>query len=318
MASQDISKNIYSVASAPLWHCGRTVRSDMTQILLALLPVVAMAAYRYGYDAVQVMAWAGLTAVVTEAVIQKIMEQEPTSDDFSALVDGLLFSFLLPATAPVWVVIVGTAVMMILGRMVFGGYGGSPIAAPALGWAVLAVSWPDFMDLNGMLLKWDLIEPLSELKYFGVDAISGVGVGSLLLGENLGALGASQALMILIGGGYLMARGLLRWYIPVSFLAGVIVAGTIYYVIDPQLYASPIFHLLSGATLLSAFFFMPYPSAAPVWRLPMLIYGFFGGVLVIIIRTYGIYPDGACFAVLLANLCTPLIDLIQPKPFGGR
>ncbi len=318
MASQDISKNIYSVASAPLWHCGRTVRSDMTQVLLALLPVVAMAAYRFGYDAVQVMAWAGLTAVVTEAVIQKIMEQEPTSDDFSALVDGLLFSFLLPATAPVWVVVLGTAVMMILGRMVFGGYGGSPIAAPALGWAVLAVSWPDFMDLNGMLLKWDLIEPLSELKYFGVDAISGVGVGSLLLGENLGALGASQALMILIGGGYLMARGLLRWYIPVSFLAGVIVAGTIYYVIDPQLYASPIFHLLSGATLLSAFFLMPYPSAAPVWRLPMLIYGFFGGVLVIIIRTYGVYPDGACFAVLLANLCTPLIDLIQPKPFGGR
>lgn len=318
MASQDISKNIYSVASAPLWHCGRTVRSNMIQTLLALLPVAAMAVFRYGYAAVEVMAWAGLTAVVTEAVIQKIMGQEPTADDFSALVDGLLFAFLLPATAPAWVVVVGTAVMMILGRMVFGGYGGSPITAPALGWAVLAVSWPDFMDLNGMLLNWDLIEPLSELKYFGVDAISGVGVGSLLLGENLGALGASQALMVLIGGGYLMARGLLRWYIPVSFLAGVIVTGTVYYMIDPQVYASPIFHLLSGATLLSAFFLMPYPSASPAWRLPMLIYGFFGGVLVIIIRTYGIYPDGACFAVLLANLCTPLIDLIQPKPFGGR
>jgi electron transport complex protein RnfD len=290
----------------------------MIQTLLALLPVAAMAVFRYGYAAVEVMAWAGLTAVLTEAAIQKLMHQEPTSDDFSALVDGLLFAFLLPATAPAWVVVVGTVVMMGLGRMVFGGFGGSPIAAPALGWAVLAVSWPSFMDLNGMLLNWDLIEPLSELKYFGLDAISGVSVGSLLLGENLGALGASQALMILIGGGYLMARGLLRWYIPVSFIAGVLVAGTIYYMIDPQLYASPIFHLLSGATLLSAFFLMPYPSASPAWRVPMLIYGFFGGVLVIIIRTYGIYPDGACFAVLLANLCTPLIDLIQPKPFGGR
>jgi electron transport complex protein RnfD len=141
---------------------------------------------------------------------------------------------------------------------------------------------------------------------------------SLLLGVNLGALGASQALMIIIGGAYLMSRGLLRWFIPVSFLAGVLVAGSIYNFIDPQLYASPTFHLLSGSTLLAAFFLMPYPSSSPTWRLPMLLFGFFGGVMVIIIRTYGIYPDGAPFAILLANLCTPLFDLIQPKPFGGR
>ncbi|MBM9532340.1 RnfABCDGE type electron transport complex subunit D, partial [Desulfoprunum benzoelyticum] len=165
---------------------------------------------------------------VTEALVQKIMKQAPTSDDFSALVDGLLFAFLLPATAPVWMVVIGSAIMIILGRMVFGGYGGSPICAPALGWAVLAISWPDFMDLNGRLLKWDLIEPLSELKYFGLDAISSVTPMSLLLGENLGALGASQALMVLVGGVYLLSRGVLRWFIPVSFLAGVVLTGLVY------------------------------------------------------------------------------------------
>jgi electron transport complex protein RnfD len=318
MASQDISKKIYSVATAPLWHSGRTLQKNMLQTLLALLPVIAMAVYRYGYDAVEVMAWAGLTAVVTEALVQKIMKQDPSSDDFSALVDGLLFAFLLPATAPVWMVVIGSAIMIILGRMVFGGYGGSPICAPALGWAVLAISWPDFMDLNGMLLKWDLIEPLSELKYFGLDAIASVTPMSLLLGENLGALGASQALMVLVGGVYLLSRGVVRWFIPVSFLAGVIVTGLVYNLIDPQLYASPLFHLLSGSTLLAAFFLMPYPSSSPAWRLPMLLFGFFGGVMVIIIRTYGVYPDGVPFAILLANLCTPLFDLIQPKPFGGR
>ncbi|ACU90047.1 RnfABCDGE type electron transport complex subunit D [Desulfomicrobium baculatum] len=318
MASQDISKKIYSVATAPLWHSGRTLQKNMLQTLLALLPVIAMAVYRYGYDAVEVMAWAGLTAIVTEALVQKIMKQAPTSDDFSALVDGLLFAFLLPATAPVWMVVIGSAIMIILGRMVFGGYGGSPICAPALGWAVLAISWPDFMDLNGMLLKWDLIEPLSDLKYFGLDAISSVTPMSLLLGENLGALGASQALMVLIGGVYLLSRGVVRWFIPVSFLAGVILTGTVYNLIDPQHYASPLFHLLSGSTLLAAFFLMPYPSSSPAWRLPMLLFGFFGGVMVIIIRTYGVYPDGVPFAILLANLCTPLFDLIQPKPFGGR
>ena len=318
MASQAISKNLFTVSSAPLWHCGRTIRSTMLHTLVALLPVAALAVYRYGYDAVQVMAWAGLSAVVTEALIQKLMKQAPTSDDFSALVDGLLFAFLLPATAPWWLVAFGSAVMIILGRMVFGGFGGSPVCAPAIGWAVLTVSWPDFMDLNGMLLKWDLVEPLSELKYFGADAVSGISNTSLLLGSNLGALGASQVLLVALGGVYLLATRQLRWFIPVSFLVGVFLTGLVYNMIDPKLYAPPLFHLLSGGTMLAAFFLMPYPSSSPVWKLPMLLYGLFGGALLIIIRTYGIYPDGAVFAVLLINLCTPLIDLIQPKPFGGR
>ncbi|GAB6112857.1 RnfABCDGE type electron transport complex subunit D [Desulfomicrobium salsuginis] len=290
----------------------------MLHSLLALLPAAIMAVYRYGYDAVEVIAWAGLTAVVTEFLMQKWMGQESTADDYSALFDGVVFAFLLPATAPVWMVVIGSAVTVILGRMVFGGFGGSPVCAPAIGWAVLTVSWPDFMDLNGMLLKWDLVEPLSELKYFGVDAVSGISNTSLLLGSNLGALGASQVLLVALGGVYLLATRQLRWFIPVSFLVGVFLTGLVYNMIDPKLYAPPLFHLLSGGTMLAAFFLMPYPSSSPVWKLPMLLYGLFGGALLIIIRTYGIYPDGAVFAVLLINLCTPLIDLIQPKPFGGR
>lgn len=318
MASQEVTKNLFSVSSAPIWHCGRTVRSTMLHSLLALLPAAIMAAYRYGYDAVEVIAWAGLTAVVTEYLMQKWMGQDSTADDFTALFDGVVFAFLLPATVPVWLVVIGSAVTVILGRMVFGGFGGSPVCAPAVGWAVMTVSWPDFMDLNGMLLKWDLVEPLSELKYFGLGAVSGISPTSLLLGENLGALGASQVLLVALGGVYLLATKQLRWFIPVSFLAGVYLTGLVYNIIDPQLYAPPLFHLLSGGTMLAAFFLMPYPSASPVWKLPMLLYGLFGGALLIIIRTYGIYPDGAAFAVLLINLCTPLIDLIQPKPFGGR
>jgi electron transport complex protein RnfD len=290
----------------------------MLHSLLALLPAAVMAVYRYGYDAAEVIAWAGLTAVVTEFLMQKWMAQDSTSDDFSALFDGVVFAFLLPATVPVWLVVIGSAVTVILGRMVFGGFGGSPVCAPAVGWAVMTVSWPDFMDLNGMLLKWDLVEPLSELKYFGLDAVSGITPTSLLLGENLGALGASQVLLVALGGVYLLATKQLRWFIPVSFLVGVFLTGLVYNIIDPQLYAPPLFHLLSGGTMLAAFFLMPYPSASPVWKLPMLLYGLFGGALLIIIRTYGIYPDGTAFAVLLINLCTPLIDLIQPKPFGGR
>lgn len=318
MASQDLSQNMYTVTLSPHWHCGKTLRLSMVHTLIALLPAAAMAFYRYGYTALEVMAWAGLTAVFTEIAVQKLMDQAPTADNFSALVDGILLAFLLPATAPWWLVVVGSVLTIVLGRMVFGGFGGSPMCAPAVGWAILSISWPDFMDLNGALLNWDRIEPLSELKYFGLDAINAVTPISLLAGEHLGALGASQVLAILLGGIYLMTQKQLRWFIPMSFLVGVGLTGLIYNIINPQAYATPLFHLLSGSTILAAFFLMPYPSASPTWRLPMILFGLFGGAMVVVIRTYGIYPDGACFAVLLANLCTPLFDLIEPKPFGGR
>jgi electron transport complex protein RnfD len=319
MASQEIARKLLTVSSAPLWHSGRTVQKTMIFTLVALLPAAIMAVFRYGYGAIEVIAWAGLSAVAAEFFVQRYLTKRPaTADNFSALVDGVIFAFLLPSTAPVWLVVIGSFITIILGRMVFGGYGGSPVCAPALGWCVLTISWPHYMDLNAMLLQWDLIEPLSELKYFGLDATASVDLQSLLLGNYLGALGASQGLMILLGGVFLLAMKQLRWFIPVSFLLGVTLAGMLYNLIDPAVYAPVQFHLFCGSTMLAAFFLMPYPSASPSRLIPMLIYGFFGGVLVVIIRTYGIYPDGAMFAVLLANLCTPLFDMIAPKPFGGR
>ncbi|MDI3492785.1 MAG: H+/Na+-translocating ferredoxin:NAD+ oxidoreductase subunit [Desulfomicrobiaceae bacterium] len=317
MVSQQ-SPSLHTVTAPPFWHCGRTVTGDMYRLLVALVPAALLGVYRFGYDALTVLAVAGLTAVITETLIQRLMEQSPSAHDFTALADGILLAFLLPATAPWWLVVVGSAVTIILGRMVFGGFGGSPVCAPAVGWCVLTVSWPAYMDLNGMLLRWDLVEPLSELKYFGVEAISGVSLSSLVFGQNLGALGASQAGLVLAAGVALLCIGQIRWYIPVSYLAGVFGTALIYWLIDPQLYASPLFHLLAGTTIFTAFFLLPYPSASPVFRIPMILFGLMAGALTILIRVYGIYPDGAPFAVLLANLCTPLLDLIQPKPFGGR
>ncbi|BDV00964.1 electron transport complex subunit D [Thermodesulfomicrobium sp. WS] len=317
MVSQQ-SPSLHTVTAPPFWHSGRTVTGDMYRLLVALVPAALLGVFRFGYDAVTVLALAGLTAVITEALIQRLMDQSPSAHDFTALADGILLAFLLPATAPWWLVVVGSAVTIILGRMVFGGFGGSPVCAPAVGWCVLTVSWPGYMDLNGMLLRWDLVEPLSELKYFGVEAISGISLSSLVFGQNLGALGASQTGLVLAAGVALLCMGQIRWYIPISYLAGVFGTALIYWLIDPQLYAAPLFHLLAGTTIFTAFFLLPYPSASPVFRIPMILFGLMAGALTILIRVYGIYPDGTPFAVLLANLCTPLLDLIQPKPFGGR
>lgn len=317
MVSQQ-SPSLHTVTAPPFWHSGRTVTGDMYRLLVALVPAALLGVFRFGYDAMTVLALAGLTAVITEALIQRLMDQSPSAHDFTALADGILLAFLLPATAPWWLVVVGSAVTIILGRMVFGGFGGSPVCAPAVGWCVLTVSWPGYMDLNGMLLRWDLVEPLSELKYFGVEAISGISLSSLVFGQNLGALGASQTGLVLAAGVALLCMGQIRWYIPISYLAGVFGTALIYWLIDPQLYAAPLFHLLAGTTIFTAFFLLPYPSASPVFRIPMILFGLMAGALTILIRVYGIYPDGTPFAVLLANLCTPLLDLIQPKPFGGR
>ncbi len=309
---------VLKVTAAPYLHCGRTIPKVMRDHLFALLPAALLAVYFYGLDAAEVIAWAGLAAVAAEALSQKLMGLPSTADDYSALTAGVMFAFLLPATAPAWMVAFGAASGVLLGRMCFGGYGCSPVCAPVVGWAVLKVSWPDYMDINGMLLHWDKTHPLSELKYFGLEAVQDVSYGSLFLGEHLGALGAAQAGAILLGGLFLLARGHVRLWIPVAFLAGVFLTGQLYALIDPQSHPSALFHILTGSTLFAAFFLMPYPSASPMGRIPMVLYGLLGGALVIIIRAYGIYPDGVPFAVLLASLFTPLMDLIQPRPFGGR
>jgi len=318
MANEATTRTMFTVSAAPFWHSGRTLANTSLQTLLALAPALALAVFRFGFDALQVVALAGVTAVVVQVLCEKLMEREITPDNYSALVVGVLFAILLPSTAPWWMVMIGAAVSMVLGRMVCGGIGGNPVKPAVVGWAVLTLSWPDLVDINGMLLSWDLVYPASELKYFGVEAIQGISRLDMLLGNNLGALGAAQNLGLIVGGIYLMARGRLRLYIPLSFLAGVFLTSLLYYLIDPQVYADPIFHLLAGSTMLAAFFLLPDTSTSPVGRTPMILYGLFAGALVIIIRTYGIYPDGAPFAVLLANLITPLLDLIQPKPFGAR
>jgi electron transport complex protein RnfD len=159
------------------------------------------------------------------------------------------------------------------------------------------------------------VDPLVRLKYFGAAQVADIGYEKLLLGEQISALGAGQTGALLLGGLYLLIMGVRRWEISVSFLLGVICMAGVFYIINPEQYAHPLFHLLTGSTILAAFFLATDPSCSPNRPLAMLIYGFMGGCLVILIRVYGIYTDGVPFAVLLINLLAPQLD-IQPKPFG--
>jgi electron transport complex protein RnfD len=172
------------------------------------------------------------------------------------------------------------------------------------------------MDPNAALLSASYVDPLVRLKYFGAADASSLSFVDLLLGAQIGALGASQIGALLLGGLFILARRARQWEIPASFLAGVIVLAGIFWAVDPQHQAGPVFHLLTGSTVLCAFFLATDPSCSPRRFWPMLLYGFMGGCLVVVIRVYGIYIDGAPFAVLIINLLTPQLAGIRPKPFG--
>lgn len=308
---------ILTVAVPPHVHCGRTIQGYMKETLIALMPAVIMAVVAFGVGAFRVVALSCAVAVLAEALCNKITKQKQSVLDFSALHTGLLFAFLLPASAPWWLVTMGAAASIIIGKMIFGGLGTNPLSSPLIGWAICRISWGGFMDTNATMLMSELPAPLQQLKYFGLDSVQGIDPVSLLMGNQLGGLGEIQLTALLLGAVFLLVRKHISWEIPASFLAGVIIVAWIYQMIDPTTYASPLFHLLSGGTIFGAFFLATDQPSSPTGRIPALLFGLIGGAMVIIIRVYGIYPDGVPFAILLANLFTPLLDRIRPKPFGG-
>ncbi len=307
-----------TVAVPPHVHCGKTIQGLSLHILYALIPAMLFAFAHYGIDAIRVMALSCAIAVITEYCCSKLMEQKTAIDDLNSLVIGLVFAFLLPASAPWWLVVIGSASSIILGKMIFGGIGGAPVCAAALGWAICRVSWPHAMDIEFSMLRapWDY--PLGQLKHFGLEYMTHTSLWQMFWGSQLGWVGASQMGAVLVGGVYLVWKGWLRPHIPVAFLAGVFIAALSYYSMDATRYASPFFHIFAGGTVFAAFFLATDFSSSPSGSTAMILYGLLGGVLTVIIRVYGIYPDGVVFAVLLANLFAPLIERIRPKPFGAR
>ena len=309
---------ILTVSVPPHRHSGVTVRNRMFKLLLAMTPAAIMAVLFFGMPAARVMALSMATAVFTELICDKFMERDSDIHDLNAFVVGRSLAFLLPASAPGWLVVTGSAASIIVGKMMFGPLGGSPFCAPLVGWAICRISWPEFMDIDATMLSIDLSYPLARLQNFGLASVGNTDLFSLLLGKQLGGLGAVQILGVLLGGIYLVVRKHVHYLIPAGVILGVLLTSGLLCMVDPTNNASPLFHLLTGSTLFGAFFLATDMPSSPNREIPMLLFGLLAGVLIIIIRTYGIYPDGVPFAILLANLFTPIFDRIRPEPFGKR
>ena len=313
-------QKLFIGSNAPFWHNGGSISTRSRHVILAALPAVALGVYQYGLPALGVLTFSMSCAMLWECLMSYVVRRPISIDDGDAAVIGLLFGMLLPATTPWWLIAVGTFVAIIIGKEIYGGIGCNPLNPVLVAMAIITLSWKELLDFNGTLVNYDLgfdmIYPLYVAKKVSIEAASGYPLFGLLLGKQSGGIGSTFGLGLIIGGIYLMLRGYIRWEISLSFLAGIFITAWIFNLASPDQYAGPVFHLLTGYTLIAAFFLLPENSSSPVNFLPMLLYGIGAGVLTMLIRNIGVFVDGTIFAVLMFNIANPLLDKIRPKAIG--
>ena len=302
----------------------------MRQVIYALTLGVVAAYTFFGWGVIVQIVLAIVAAIAVESAFLSIRNRpiKPSISDGSAILTAVLLAISIPSIAPWWIVVVGVAFAIIFGKQLYGGLGNNPFNPAMLGYAFLLISYPlqmttwasEFLSFNQSL---DVIFNLSS-----VDGLSGatrlddvktqLSLGYLIHELNIYSISQSWInIGFLLGGLYLLARNIITWHISVAFIAGILVVSMLLFLSNDKLYIPPQFHLVSGATMLGAFFIATDPVSGSTTPKGRLIYGFLMGVLVVVIRVFGGYPDGVAFAVLLMNMIVPLIDYYtQPKVFG--
>ncbi|MFC4314891.1 electron transport complex subunit RsxD [Steroidobacter flavus] len=340
----------FPTAPAPHVVAHDSVGRVMRIVLYALVPTVALHVVFFGVGLLVQIALGAATALAAEALALRLRQKpiEPFLKDFSAIVTAVLLALCLPPLAPWWLVVSGTAFAILLAKHLYGGLGRNPFNPAMVGYAVLLVSFPvqllqwlppAGMDiehiklsvgetiqtiLTGSLpsrLTWDAVTSPTPLDALRTNLKMGMTMAEAQAAPIFGTLGGRGwewiNLATLAGGIALFAFRIIRWHIPVAMLGAIVVCASLMYMIDPGAYAGPIFHLTSGASLLGAFFIATDPTSAATSDRGRLIYGAGIGVLTYVIRTWGGYPDGVAFAVLLMNLSVPLIDRYTiPRVYG--
>ncbi len=310
-----------TVSHAPFWHDGDSLFKTNLNIMLAALPAVIFGLFQFKAPALGVLALSLSSAMVWELIVTLASGKKASLGDLDSAVIGLFLGMMLPATAPWWMVIIGTFSAVVLGKMIYGGIGANPFNPALLGIAILTLSWATHLDFDAAYINYDFnftaLAPLSAVKAKGALAVSDLfSLNDLVMGKQVGAIGTTFGLGLIVGGVYLILRGFVRWEIPVSFIIGIIFTSLCFNLANPEKYAAPMIHLLSGYTLFGAFFLAPENSSSPVNKIPMLIFGFCAAVMIILMRNIGAYDDGTVLGILLLNVVNPLIDAIRPKALG--
>ena len=315
--------NKFHVSPSPHVHGGDTVLSKMGAVIIALVPAYLVGLYYFGLGALIVSGVAIVSCLIIEFFIQKfVLKQKSTITDGSALLTGLLLGMNLPSNIPVWMVVVGALVAIGVAKMSFGGLGQNIFNPALVGRVFMLISfpaqmtvWPAPMPLNMHYLDAETAATaLSISKEFSVHAVNN---WDLFIGNAGGSIGEVSALALLFGFAILLVRKVIKWHIPVSIIATVFVLSGLFHILNPENFpTTPVFHILSGGLMLGAIFMATDYSTSPMTPVGMLIYGVGIGIITLLIRNYGIYPEGISFAILIMNGATPLINkYVKPKRY---
>lgn len=324
--------NQFVIAPSPHIHSGDSVQKNMYNVLLALVPAFLVSALFFGWDTWIVTAIAVLGCVLTEFLIQHYLMKVPTTiTDGSAALTGVLLAFNLPGSLAWWIVLLGAIFAIGVGKMSFGGLGSNVFNPALVGRVFLLISFPAQMTSwpKPKMFNWSDVDagtgatPLELVKEASkngnVQEISdSMGlIFDMISGDVGGSLGEVSALALLLGGAYLVWKKVITWHIPVAILATVIVLTSILYVYDSSRYVDPFFHVFSGGLMLGTIYMATDYATSPMTYKGMLVYGFGIGLITVLIRVFGSYPEGVSFAILIMNAVTPLINVyMKPKRFA--
>lgn len=328
--------NKFIIAPSPHVHGGDSIEKNMYGVLIALIPAFICSVLFFGMGAIIVTATSVIACLIFEFLIQKFLLKQKTSVfDGSALITGVLLAFNIPSNLPVWIIIIGALVAIGIGKMSFGGLGNN-IFNPALvgrvflliSFPVQMTSWPLALGLNTPYIDAQTgATPLALVKEAAksgqsvselISADSFVGFRDMFIGNMGGSLGEIATLALLVGFLYMLFRKIISWHIPVTIFATVFVFSGILHLCNPTLYVTPVFHLLTGGMMLGAIFMATDYVTSPMTHKGMILYSIGIGIITVVIRVFGAYPEGMSFAILIMNGFTPLINrYCKPARFAA-
>ena len=314
------------VSPSPHLHTKTSTKSLMRDVVIALLPAVVVSVLFYGWSAMLVLSTSVASCLLVELFITRFLLKKPsTIADCSALVTGILLALNLPTTTPWWVVFIGAVVAIGVAKMTFGGLGQNIFNPALVGRVSLLISFPAYMTdwtrpqgfIGGNIDSFTGATPLGVAKEGGVEAIQNLDYSDMLLYNIGGSAGEISAIALLLGFAYLLVRRVIKPYITCSIIATVAVFSGIFWAINPAEYTDPVFNILTGGLLLGAVFMATDYVTSPMSPMGQVIFGVGIGLITMLIRYFGAYPEGVSFAILIMNSVVPLINKkFHTKKYG--
>ncbi|MFY9402386.1 MAG: RnfABCDGE type electron transport complex subunit D [Candidatus Omnitrophota bacterium] len=305
------------VNTAPHLHKKESVQRTMWLVTLSLIPAGLAGVFIFGIKALWSIALSITAAVLTEYILQKLTKRKIAIYDGSAVLTGLLLAYNLPSEAPLWLPIIGSVFSIAIGKQVFGGLGQNIFNPALVGRVFLMASWPKYMTTFTKPFNYDALTSATPLASLTEGkALEGISYLDLFLGNRPGCIGEVCILALLIGAVFLLIRGYISWHIPFTYI---FTTGLLSYIFG----AKPLFTgdwlsgILSGGLILGAFFMATDYVTSPLTRKGQVVFGIGCGIITVVIRFWGGYPEGVSYAILIMNAATPMIDrYMRPRIYG--